>query len=71
MKRDELLKVIRKAKGPIMAEVRFAGFVGNVQVVKTDLIWKIEYEIDDPDQETGLTLTHRSGYNYLETDQWS
>jgi hypothetical protein len=67
MKRDQFIREIKRARGPIYAAVSAADEVYYVQIVKADAIELFTSRFQ-PDEETGLEISERAGQFYIDKD---
>ena len=66
MLQAELLKIVKGHKGRIYMNVTGPVDGMSVQVLKVDLVWKLEDRFE-ADEETNLCATKLDGYLYLDS----
>ena len=68
MKRDELISMLRKAKGKVFVETRNGHDVHYVQAVKISILEMIEKSFPGENPETGFSLSAGKYVSFLGTD---
>lgn len=68
MKRDELISMLRKAKGKVFVETRNGHDVHYVQAVKVSIVEELERSFTGENPETGYTLSAGKYVSFLGTD---